>query len=152
MKGGIWFPTSFVLVEALLKFSAALGPKYAVSIPASGQPVTPREIAEEIAGAHDPSFPPGWRQRTSHLSRHEEIPARPVLARLSAVQRVLSRRNRSRAGGESPDRLEGPDCQPDSGVAHLDRVIASSGDRCGIAEQQGVRPQRRAWPCKFSRG
>jgi len=49
-RGPIWFPTSFLLLESLLKVGEALGPKYAVSTPATaGHPVTPREMAEEIA-------------------------------------------------------------------------------------------------------
>ena len=46
-RGPLWFPTTYLLIHSLLRFSDALGKDFAV--PAAGQPVTPRSIAGEIA-------------------------------------------------------------------------------------------------------
>jgi hypothetical protein len=49
-RGPVWFPTSYLLIEALLKFGAAHGPEFAVKTPASGgAPIRPAEMAREIA-------------------------------------------------------------------------------------------------------
>jgi hypothetical protein len=49
-RGPIWFPTSFLLIESLLKFGAGLGPGYAVPTPATnGRSIAPGEMAREIA-------------------------------------------------------------------------------------------------------
>jgi hypothetical protein len=49
-RGPLWFPTNYLLIRSLLKFSRALGPDFAVTTPGSnGQPVTPLAMAAEIA-------------------------------------------------------------------------------------------------------
>jgi hypothetical protein len=49
-RGPIWFPTSFLLIESLVKLSDAFGPEFAVETPGSrDQALTPRAMAEEIA-------------------------------------------------------------------------------------------------------
>jgi hypothetical protein len=49
-RGPIWFPTSFLLIESLVKFSDAFGPEFAVETPGSqNHALTPRVMAEEIA-------------------------------------------------------------------------------------------------------
>jgi hypothetical protein len=49
-RGPVWFPTSYLLIEALLKFGAAHGPEFAVKSPASGgAPIRPAQMAREIA-------------------------------------------------------------------------------------------------------
>ncbi|MBI3665833.1 MAG: glucosidase [Acidobacteria bacterium] len=49
-RGPIWFPTSYLIVESLVKFSEALGPGFALGAPGKGQKgVTPKMMAEEIA-------------------------------------------------------------------------------------------------------
>ena len=49
-RGPIWFPTSFLLIEALVKFDQAENAGFAVETPGSpGQPLTPREMAKEVA-------------------------------------------------------------------------------------------------------
>jgi hypothetical protein len=49
-RGPLWFPTTYLLIRSLLKFSRALGPDFSVSTPGSnGQPVTPFGVAGEIA-------------------------------------------------------------------------------------------------------
>jgi len=49
-RGPIWFPTTFLLIEALVKFDDALLSQFAVSTPASPtRALTPRDIAKEIA-------------------------------------------------------------------------------------------------------
>jgi hypothetical protein len=49
-RGPIWFPTSYLLIESLMKFGEAFGPEYAVHTPASpNHPITPTEMARETA-------------------------------------------------------------------------------------------------------
>jgi hypothetical protein len=49
-RGPIWFPTTYLIIEALLKFSEAFGPKLAVAVPGDkGKGTAPRAMAEEIA-------------------------------------------------------------------------------------------------------
>ena len=46
-RGPLWFPTTYLLIHSLLRFSDALGRDFAV--PTAGQPTTPRGMAGEIA-------------------------------------------------------------------------------------------------------
>jgi hypothetical protein len=49
-RGPIWFPTTFLLIEALVKFDDALLSQFEVETPgAPNQPLTPREIAKQLA-------------------------------------------------------------------------------------------------------
>lgn len=48
-RGPIWFPTSFLIVESLIKFGDAFGSDYLITTPASPQGITPRQMAEEIS-------------------------------------------------------------------------------------------------------
>ncbi|MEX0659421.1 MAG: hypothetical protein WD080_09835 [Egibacteraceae bacterium] len=49
-RGPVWFPTSYLLIRSLRRFSEAFGDAFAVVTPASsGQPITPAEMAEETA-------------------------------------------------------------------------------------------------------
>jgi hypothetical protein len=49
-RGPIWFPTSFLLIESLVKFAEAHGPDFAVVTPGSGgRALTLREMAGEVA-------------------------------------------------------------------------------------------------------
>ncbi len=49
-RGPIWFPTSYLLIESLMKFGRALGPEFAVKTPASnGRALTPADMAREVA-------------------------------------------------------------------------------------------------------
>ena len=48
-RGPVWFPTSYLLIHSLLRFSEALGPDFRVQPSDGGDPVTPRFMAEEIA-------------------------------------------------------------------------------------------------------
>jgi len=49
-RGPLWFPTTYLLIRSLLKFSRGLGPEFAVRTPGSGgQPITPHAMAAEIA-------------------------------------------------------------------------------------------------------
>jgi hypothetical protein len=49
-RGPIWFPTSYLIIESLVKFSDAFDPEFAVQTPGSGnKTLTPKAIAEEIA-------------------------------------------------------------------------------------------------------
>ena len=49
-RGPLWFPTTYLLIRSLQKFSRGLGPEFAVRTPGSnGQPITPLAMAGEIA-------------------------------------------------------------------------------------------------------
>jgi len=49
-RGPLWFPTTYLLIRSLMKFGRALGPGFTVKTPGSnGQPVTPMDMAGEIA-------------------------------------------------------------------------------------------------------
>jgi Mannosylglycerate hydrolase MGH1-like glycoside hydrolase domain len=48
-RGPIWFPTSFLIVESLVKLGDAFGPNFKVKTPGSDRALAPREMAEEIA-------------------------------------------------------------------------------------------------------
>ncbi len=48
-RGPVWFPTTFLLIESLLRFGDALGPQFAVTPPGASSPMTPRQLAETLA-------------------------------------------------------------------------------------------------------
>jgi hypothetical protein len=49
-RGPLWFPTTYLLIRSLQKFSRALGPEFAVRTRGSNdQPITPLVMAAEIA-------------------------------------------------------------------------------------------------------
>jgi hypothetical protein len=49
-RGPVWFPTSFLLIESLCKFSEAFGPEFTVAVADSeGRSLTPREMARELS-------------------------------------------------------------------------------------------------------
>jgi hypothetical protein len=49
-RGPVWFPTSFLLIESLIRFDAAQDSSFAVTTPASPDtPLTPHDMAREIA-------------------------------------------------------------------------------------------------------
>lgn len=49
-RGPLWFPTSYLIIESLVKFSDAFGPEFSVPAPGDeGRPLTPRVMAAEIA-------------------------------------------------------------------------------------------------------
>jgi hypothetical protein len=48
-RGPIWFPTSYLLIHSLLRFSQALGPDFVVQPAGDSQPVTPQFMAKDIA-------------------------------------------------------------------------------------------------------
>jgi hypothetical protein len=49
-RGPVWFPTTYLIIESLLKFGEAYGSDFAVATTGSdGKPITPRAMAAEIA-------------------------------------------------------------------------------------------------------
>jgi hypothetical protein len=48
-RGPIWFPTTFLLIEALVKFDDAMLSQFEVKAPGSPQPLTPRDMARQLA-------------------------------------------------------------------------------------------------------
>ncbi len=47
-RGPIWFPTSYLLIESMLKFGQSMGPDFGISV-GGGAKVTPAQMAEEVA-------------------------------------------------------------------------------------------------------
>ena len=109
-RGPIWFPVNYLLIESLQKFHHYYGDDFKVECPTgSGQYLTLHEIADELSRrliAHLPA-----RRRTDGrracLRRAGALPARPALARLRPVLRVLPRRQRRGPRRQPPDRLDG---------------------------------------------
>jgi hypothetical protein len=48
-RGPIWFPTTFLFIESLVKFDKALGSTLKIQTPASPDPLTPRDMARDLA-------------------------------------------------------------------------------------------------------
>jgi hypothetical protein len=48
-RGPIWFPTSYLIVESLVKFGEAMGPHYGLKAAENGNITTPHDMAKEIA-------------------------------------------------------------------------------------------------------
>jgi len=49
-RGPIWFPTSYLMIESLLKYDEAFGPKFVIEAPGRpGQLLTLRAMAQEVA-------------------------------------------------------------------------------------------------------
>jgi hypothetical protein len=48
-RGPVWFPTTYLLIESLLRFGAALGPEFSVTPPGGASSMTPRVVAQTIA-------------------------------------------------------------------------------------------------------
>jgi hypothetical protein len=48
-RGPIWFPTSFLIIESLVKFGDAFGPDFKVRTRGSDRALSPKEMAEDIA-------------------------------------------------------------------------------------------------------
>ena len=75
-RGPLWFPTTYLLVEALAKFSDAFGPDYAIPTAGSGgKPVTPRAMAAEIS------------QRMISIFRNDSTGRRPAFGRAEKFQK-----------------------------------------------------------------
>ena len=45
----MWFPTTYLLIESLMRFSEAFGPEFSVKPPGEATPVTPQALAAEVA-------------------------------------------------------------------------------------------------------
>jgi hypothetical protein len=48
-RGPIWFPTSYLLIHSLVRFSQALGPDFVVKPSEGGEPITLPSMAKEIS-------------------------------------------------------------------------------------------------------
>jgi hypothetical protein len=74
-RGPIWFPTTFLIIESLVKFSDAFGPDFLV-VPhgSEGKLITPRAMAQEIA------------RRMISIFRRDPSGRRPVFGNQEKVQ------------------------------------------------------------------
>jgi hypothetical protein len=62
-RGPVWFPTTYLLIESLLRFGAALGPDFSVTPPGETVPVTPCVVAQTIANRLIALFKPDEQGR-----------------------------------------------------------------------------------------
>ena len=97
-RGPVWFPTSFLLIESLVKFDDALLSQFAVKTPASpDKALTPREMAKRARRSHDRRSSRASAGRPARISAaRTKFQTRSALARLSAVPRIFPRRQRRR--------------------------------------------------------
>ena len=108
-RGPIWFPVNYLMIESLQQFHHYYGDDFKVECPTgSGQYLTLSEIADELSRRLIQHLPA--RRSTAGgavFGEQELLPARPALARLRAVLRVLPRRHRRGRRRQPPDRLDG---------------------------------------------
>jgi hypothetical protein len=74
-RGPIWFPTSYLIIESLIKFGHAFGTRYSVKTPGNGsRNITPHEMAREI------------RDRMTGLFKRDRAGERPIYRRYRKFQ------------------------------------------------------------------
>ena len=76
-RGPVWFPTSYLLIESLTKYSDALGPEFVVQPPGGGDPLGPGEMARQIADRMIGLFtrqPDGTRRIYGGTARFQQDP------------------------------------------------------------------------------
>ena len=106
-RGPIWMPVNALIIRALLQYYAYYGNEFTVECPTgSGRQMNLYQVAEEISRRLASMFLKDKDGRRPGERRRAEAPGRPALARLHPVLRILPRRQRRRAGGEPPDRLD----------------------------------------------
>ena len=110
-RGPIWFPMNFLLIQAIATFARYYDDSFTIECPDRFGPLpdarADRRRARAPADAHlrarrEP------RRTARRVRRQRLLPARPAVARLRAVLRVLPRRNGRRAGREPSDRMDRP--------------------------------------------
>ncbi len=107
-RGPIWMPVNALIVRALLQYYTYYGDDFTVECPTgSGRQMTLYQVAEEITRRLATIFLRDENGRRPVYGGIAQVPGRSALARLPAVLRVLSRRQRRRSGRKPPDRLDG---------------------------------------------
>jgi hypothetical protein len=141
-RGPIWFPVNYLLIESLQKFHHYLGPSFRVECPTeSGRMMTLAEVAAELSRRLSRIFLRDEDGPPAGVRRHPTLPARSTLARLPAVPRILSWRQRSRRRREPPDRMDRPsrEAPPTEWRVAINRSSSVALSGCQEA------PDRRAW-------
>ncbi len=151
-RGPVWFPTSYLLIEALTKFGDAHGPTFTVDAPASsgrsiGTAAMSREIANRMIGLFTRGED-GTRRVYGGIAKFQQD---PHSARLSAVPRVLPRRHRRRAWRESPDGMDGTRRESHRRMAAVTQLSALSSQLSALRPpdwpQLGIRRFQSRQPC-----
>ena len=108
-RGPIWFPVNYLIIESLQQFHHYYGDDFKVECPTgSGQYLTLRRDRRRALAAADRASSCATTQgRRPVFGEQRALPARPALARLHPVLRVLPRRQRRGRRREPPDRLDG---------------------------------------------
>ncbi len=74
-RGPVWFPTSYLLIESLVKFSHAFGPQFSVKTAGTGnKALAPKDMAQEIAN------------RMIGLFKRDSAGQRPIFRRYQKFQ------------------------------------------------------------------
>ena len=106
-RGPIWFPVNYVVIEALDRYHAFFGDALRVEHPTgSGRMMNLGEVSLDLSRRLVSLFLLGRRRTAALLRRRRALSARPGVARLAPVPRVLPRRQRPRPRGVPPDRLD----------------------------------------------
>ena len=108
-RGPVWFPVNYLLIEALERYHHFYGDTLRVECPTgSGRLMNLAEVARELAARLTRIFLPDAQGRRPCHGSERPFRRRSALAGPDPLSRVLSRRQRPRARGEPPDRLDGP--------------------------------------------
>ena len=108
-RGPVWFPVNHLLIEAVQRYARFFGDDVSVECPAgSGRQMTLGEVADELSRRLVSTFLDGPDGRRPVLRLGRAAADRPGAPRPVALQRVLPRRHRRRAGRVAPDRLDRP--------------------------------------------
>ena len=118
-RGPIWFPTSFLLIEALVKFDAAQDSRLAVTTPASPDtPLTPGDMAKEIANRLIRLFTRGADGRRPMFGDVRMFQEDPHWRDLLLFHEYFHGDTGAGLGRRPSDRVDGPRRQPDRRMAH----------------------------------
>ena len=105
-RGPVWFPINHLVIEALERYHMYLGDDFQVECPTGSRGrCSTWARSPRAAQAADPLFLPGPDGRRPVFGT-PKVPDRPALERFAPFLRVLPRRQRRRARGLPPDRLD----------------------------------------------
>ena len=107
-RGPVWVPLNALLIRSLLQLYSLLRGRLHRGVPhrlgPDADPLRGGPGADPAPGGH---LRPRRRRPAPRLRGGRDVPERPPLARPPPLLRVLPRGQRGRAGGQSPDRLDG---------------------------------------------
>ena len=106
-RGPIWMPVNALVIRRCLQYYTYYGDEFTVECPTgSGRQMNLYQVAEEIGRRLTNIFLKDASRPAARLWRNAPVPGRSALARLPAVLRVFSRRQRGGPGRQPSDRLD----------------------------------------------